>query len=173
MRWRWIQSAAAVLAVLLFAGCAVWIARLQTEVSRLQARSQALQRVASDFEGERTALLLLASEGSVRLEMQPSDPASGVSGAVIWNPDRHECSILISGLPSLPSDQTYHIWLVGNQHSWDSGEINASGTGTAMKTLDLNTMSNQRGYQVVVSLQPRSKDGGNWQPVLKAWVGIQ
>jgi hypothetical protein len=42
-----------------------------------------------------------------------------------------------------------------------------------MKTLDLNTMSNQRGYQVVVSLQPRSKDGGNWQPVLKAWVGIQ
>ena len=172
-RWRWAQSVAAALAVLLFAGCALWIATLQSQVTKLQARSQALQRVTTEFEGQRSALLLLASEGSVRLEMQPADPASGVTGAVIWNPDRHKCSILVSGLPTASADQTYHIWLVGNQRSWDSGELNTSGTGTAERTLDLNTMSSQTGYQVVVSLQPRSSGGGSWQPVLKAWVGIQ
>ncbi|HTE85559.1 MAG TPA: anti-sigma factor [Dehalococcoidia bacterium] len=172
--WPWAQSLAAAVAVLLFAGCALWIARLQSQMSRLQARSQTLQRITTEFEGQRSALLLLASEGSVRLQMQPMDPSSGVTGAVIWNPDRHKCSILVSGLPAAAADQTYHIWLVGNQRSWDSGELSTSGTGTAERTLDLNTMSSQAGYQVVVSLQQRrSNDGGNWQPVLKAWVGIQ
>jgi anti-sigma-K factor RskA len=174
IRWRWVQSIAAVLTLLLFAACALWIARLQTQVSRLQARSQALQRAASDVDVQRSALMLLASEGSVRLEMQPMDPTSGVTGAVVWNPERHKCSILVSGLPAPGDDQTYHIWLVGNQHSWDSGELSTSGSGAAMKTLDLNPVSYQQGYQVVVSLQPRSSsNGGDWQPVLKAWVGIQ
>jgi anti-sigma-K factor RskA len=174
VRWRWVQSIAAVLILFLFAACAVWIARLQTQVTRLQARSQTLQRAASDVDVQRSALMLLASEGSVRLEMQPMDPASGVTGAVVWNPDRHKCSILVSGLPSAGPDQTYHIWLVGNQRSWDSGELTTSGAGTAMRTLDLNSAYNQQGYQVVVSLQPRaSSGGGDWQPVLKAWVGIQ
>ena len=173
-QWRWVQPVAASLAILLFAGCALWIARLQGEVSRLQARSQVLQRVTTEFEGQRSALLLLASEGSVRLEMQPMDPSTGVTGAVIWNPERHKCSILVSGLPDAAPDQTYHIWLVGNQRSWDGGELATSGTGTAERTLDLSYMASQPGYQVVVSLQPRrSAGGGSWQPVLKAWVGIQ
>jgi hypothetical protein len=162
------------MAVLLFIGCAVWIAGLQMQVTRLQARSQALQRVTTEFESQRSALLLLASEGSVRFEMQATEPNTGVAGAVIWNPDRHQCSILVSGLPAAAADQTYHIWLVGNQRSWDSGELSTSGTGTAEKTLDLNYMASQPGYQVVVSLQPRrSATGGSWQPILKAWVGIQ
>jgi Anti-sigma-K factor rskA/Putative zinc-finger len=174
VRWPWVQSIAAVLILLLFAASAVWIAKLQMQVSRLQARSQTLQRAASDVDLQRSALMLLASEGSVRLEMQPMDPASGVTGAVVWNPERHKCSILVSGLPAAAADQTYHIWLVGNQRSWDSGELTMSGSGAAMKTFDLNTVSNQQGYQVVVSLQPRSSsNGGDWQPVLKAWVGSQ
>jgi Anti-sigma-K factor rskA/Putative zinc-finger len=173
-RWRWVQSIAAVLILFLFAACAIWIARLQMQVTRLQARSQTLQRAASDVDLQRSALMLLASEGSVRLEMQPMDPASGVTGAVVWNPERHKCSILVSGLPAAAPDQTYHIWLVGYQRSWDSGELAMSGSGAAMKTLDINTGSNQQGYQVVVSLQPRSSsNGGDWQPVLKAWVGSQ
>lgn len=171
--WRWLQPVAAALAILLLGGSAFWITHVQMQVNKLQARSQALQRIVSDFEGQRAALMLLASDGTVRYEMQATNPNAGMAGAVIWNPNRHVCSIFVSGLPAPPPGQSYHVLLVGNSHSWDSGVLSDSGEGTAEKTLDLNTMSNESGYQVVVSLQQHQGTGDSWQPLLKAWVGIQ
>jgi hypothetical protein len=171
--WRWMQPLAASLAVLLLIGSAIWIIRMQAQLNRLQARSQSLQRGLQDFEGQRAALMLLASEGTVRYEMQPSSPDTGTAGAVIWNPDRHVCSIFVSGLPAAPAGQSYHVWLVGDQRSWDSGELSPSSEGTAEKTIDLRTMSKDAGYQVVVSLHQQQDAGNAWQPVLKAWIGIQ
>jgi hypothetical protein len=169
----WLQPLAASVAVLLLLGAGVWIVRMQPQLNRLQARSQALQRGMADFEGQRAALMLLASEGTVRYEMQAANPGAGSAGAVIWNPDRHVCSVFVSGLPPAPAGQTYHVWLVGDHRSWDSGELATSPGGLAEKTIDLTSMSNDSGYEIVVSLDQRQGAGSAWQPVLKAWVGIQ
>jgi anti-sigma factor RsiW len=171
--WRWLQPLAASAAVIAVIAGAAWIARLQSQIKTLQTQSRSLQRVANDFETQRSALMLLASDGTIRYDMQATDPGKGVSGAVIWNPDQHKCSVFVSGLPPAPPDQTYHVWLVGYQRSWDGGELSTSGNGTAQKTMDLNPMSSQSGYQVVVSLQQQRASSGAWQPLLKAWVGIQ
>jgi hypothetical protein len=172
-RLAWLQPLAASLAVLLLLGAGIWIVRMQTQINRLQARSQTMQRGLADFESQRAALMLLASEGTVRYDMQPSNPGGGLAGAVIWNPDRHVCSVFVSGLRPAPAGESYHVWLVGNYRSWDSGELITSPGGMAEKTIDLTSMSNEAGYQIVVSLQQHQSSGSAWQPVLKAWVGIQ
>ncbi len=170
----WLQPLAASVAILLLLGAGVWIMRMQTQINRLQARSQTLQRQVADFGGQRAALMLLASEGTIRYDMQPSNPDTGVTGAVIWNPDQHACSVFASGLPPLAPGQSYHVWLVGNHHSWDSGTLTASTEGVVEKTIDLSSMSSDSGYQIVVSMQQQHQDSGSaWQPLLKAWVGIQ
>lgn len=169
----WLQPIAASIAILLLAGAGAWIVQMQRQINRLQARSQAMQRGLAEFEGQRAALMLLASEGTVRYDMQPANPASGLAGAVIWNPDRHVCSIFVSGLPPAPDGESYHVWLVGDHRSWDSGTLSASPEGVAEKTIDLSSMWADSGYQIVVSSQQHQSSGSAWQPMLKAWVGIQ
>lgn len=167
----WQQAAAASVAAVVLLGAAIWIAGLQMQVNRLQGRSQTLQRGMTDFESQRAALMLLASDGTSRFPMQPTDPSTGAKGAVIWNRDQRKCSIFVTGLPAPSADQVYHVWLVGGDRSWDQGELNSGGRGTAEKSIDLSRYANQAGYQLVVSLQNRQPGSGEWHPILRAWVG--
>jgi len=170
-RWRWARGIAACLAVLAVLGTAGWNVHLQLQVHRLVARGQALQRRITDMEGQRDAVMLLVSDGTQRFTMQSADTSSRAAGAVIWNASQHKCSVFAAGLPPPPPDQAYHVWLMGGNHSWDEGELNAAENGAAEKTIDLNRYAAQSNYQLVVSRQPRQSGGGEWQPVLRAWVG--
>lgn len=170
-RWRWALGIAACMAVLSVFGAAAWIADLQMQVHRLVSRGQSLDRRMADMEGQRDAVMLLVSEGTQRFAMQSADASSHARGAVIWNASEHKCSIFAAGLPPPPPDQAYHVWLMGGNHSWDEGELSASENGAAEKTIDLSRYATQSNYQLVVSRQPRQSAGGEWQPVLQAWVG--
>ena len=168
---RWLQTVAASLAVALLLGAAVWIARLQMQMNRVQSRSQALERGLSDFEAQRAAIALLASVGTSRLDMQTADPSSGATGAVIWNRDQRKCSVFAIGLPPPSPDQAYHVWLAGPNRSWDEGELSAGAQGTAEKMIDLSRYKDLSTYQLIVSIQPRVSGSGEWQPILRAYIG--
>ena len=109
--WSWKQGIVASLAAVLLLGAAFWIVGLQMQVNRLQTRSQTLQRGLSDFEGQRAALMLLASDGTSRFPMEPTDTEITATGAVIWNRSQKRCSVFAAGLPSVAQGQAYHVWL--------------------------------------------------------------
>jgi hypothetical protein len=171
--WSGKQGLAASLAVILLLSAGVGIAGLQMQVNRLQTRSQSLQRGMADFEGQRAALMLLASDGTSRFPMQPTDTGTRATGAVIWNRSQKRCSVFAAGLPSPSEGQAYHVWLVGDNRSWDEGELASGDRGTAEKTIDLSRYADQTDYQLVVSVQPRHPGDGAWHPILRAWVGSQ
>jgi hypothetical protein len=172
--WWWgKQGLAASLAVLLLLGAAAGIAGLEMQVNRLQARSQSLQRGLADFEGQRAALMLLASDGTSRFPMQATDAGTPATGAVIWNRSQKRCSVFAAGLPSVSDQQVYHVWLIGDNRSWDEGELASGERGTAEKTIDLSRYADQSSYQLVVAVQPRVQGSGEWHPILRAWVGAQ
>lgn len=168
---RWLQTVAASLAVVLLLGAALWIARLQMQMNRVQSRSQAMERGLADFEAQRAAVALLASVGTARLDMQTTDPSSGATGAVIWNREQRKCSVFAIGLPAPPPDQAYHVWLAGPNRSWDEGELMGGAQGTAEKTIDLSRYGGVSSYQLIVSIQPRVPGSGEWQPILRAYIG--
>jgi hypothetical protein len=170
-RWQRTTQVAAAVAILAAVGASAWGVDLQIQMHRLVARDQAMQMRVLELEGQREAVMLLVSDGTQRFAMQATDASTGAAGAVIWNPGQHKCSIFAAGLPVPPADQAYHVWLMGGNHSWDEGELSASESGSAEKTIDLSRYSGQANYQLVVSRQPRQSGSGEWQPVLRAWVG--
>jgi hypothetical protein len=167
----WGRVAAVAATVLLLVGGGAWIARMQMQMNRLSERSQTLQRRVADFQSQRDAIMLLASEGTSRFAMQSTDSSTGASGAVIWNPDQRKCSVLAAGLPAAGRDQVYHVWLMGGNRSWDEGELIVAENGMGEKTIDLSRYAAQDNYQLVASRQPRQPGSGEWQPILRAWVG--
>jgi hypothetical protein len=170
-RWRWATTLVASVAVAVAIGAGAWIVNLRLQVHRLVIRSQSLQRRMADMEGQRDAVMLLVADGTQRFAMQSTDSSTAAAGAVIWNPGQHKCSVFAAGLPAPPPDQAYHVWLMGGNHSWDEGELSAGEGGAAEKTIDLSLYSAQVNYQLVVSRQPRQSGSGEWQPLLRAWVG--
>jgi hypothetical protein len=168
---RWIQGAAAALLLGACIGGSAWVVSLQMQVHRLLSRAQTMQRRMATLETQHDAVMLLVSDGAQRFAMQSSDTSTRASGAVIWNPSQHKCGVFAAGLPTPPPDQAYHVWLMGGNRSWDEGELSTTDGGAATKMIDLSRYADQPGYQLVVSRQPRQSGSGEWQPVLRAWVG--
>ena len=94
INWGWATAAA--LALMLFAGSI--IDRTPQPVSPFDARDA-----------------LLAVDGTVTIEWAPPDAANyaSVSGDVVWNDERQEGYMLLTGMPvNDPAESQYQLWVV-------------------------------------------------------------
>ena len=86
------------LAILLLAG---WNLRLQRDLSTLSAQISAQRQ-------EQTALLASGTR-VITLDAQPAAPDA--RGNLVINPEGNRAYLVASGLPSLPSNKAYQLWL--------------------------------------------------------------
>jgi hypothetical protein len=161
-----VLAAAAV--VLAFAGLAAWSAYLQVQVHDLkygetQARSIGVPVAQHD------ALLLLASPGTVRSQLQPQAGFPDASGMILWNPRSGQCVVFTNRLQPLDADHEYHVWFHSGSHGWDGGRLNADEQGSAEAAISTNRWQIGDSYSVSVVVQPH-EGGGAPQTVLTGQV---
>ncbi len=122
--WRYVTIVAMAAVVLLVVTNVYWLGAL----NQLQAQQASLaQRV----EAQQLALNLLAAGGR-SVALQGDAPNLQVTGAFVYAPDQHEAVLMVEGLPRLPPDRTYQLWLTYEDRR-DSGglfTVDAQGQGT-------------------------------------------
>ena len=159
---------ATVTAILLF----IWVLSLQTTISRLenqvaglqpletavpelQSQVQILQRA---LEQQNEILDVVAAGNGLPVlgtEVQPE-----ATGQLVVGPDGRTAVLFVSALPTLPSDQTYQLWLIGDEGPVSEGlfMVNEAGVGILEVEADVPVLS----YTGVgVSVEP---EGGSPQP---------
>lgn len=168
-----IQLVAGAVAAVVFVAMAGWIIGLQLQVNRLERSAHTMQRNMTSLEGQRAALMLLASQGSTTLSMDAMPASNGAQAIVIWNPQDGRCDVLAGNLPPLPAGSSYHVWMMGaNSQNWDSGQLTPGSDGTAQKMLDLHRITNPQDYSVLITVQGEGSVH-TWKPVLSAHLAMQ
>lgn len=94
--------------------------------------SRESQRQLAQFLDHQTELLALIGEDAfLRIELPPAstDVAAGAHATVLCNPDREVGFILAEGLPPLPPEQVYQVWLVSGDQRVSGGLMQPDALG--------------------------------------------
>lgn len=135
-------------ALLLFFGSRT--VSLQQEVASLRAQLSTQQLVVDVLRSPDTRVVALSNQ------------TGGPEGAaqLLLDPARERALLVTSALPRLPEDQTYQLWLIGNNTPESMGTFEVNQQGVASIVVQANRPLNQ--FQAVgVSIEPT---GGSPQP---------
>lgn len=124
---RW--SLAAILALVLFGGVNVYWSQ---QVQQLQDERALLTL---QLNASRTALVSADSTQVHHRDLLPNEQtqvSDEAHATLIWNSSDEVGSLYVSGLPTLPADKTYQLWVVRDGHSLSLGTFHPdmSGVGT-------------------------------------------
>jgi hypothetical protein len=129
-------AAAALLPLVLAGWLAVQVAVLQGELDALQSRAagseQALQRT---FRSSLVAVELLGKgiqSGAAMAKMEGTEMAPTADGMLYYLPTNQEAVLVVHGLPSLPGDQVYRVWLVSQGKRMSGGRVYLDVDGKGM-----------------------------------------
>jgi hypothetical protein len=121
---------AAALLLIPIAGLLIWAVLLQRQVNSLRHDAAAMQRRAD-------GLTLLAMPSSLRADFVPARDAGGAMGAVMWNPEKGLCAVLLDRLPRAEPGTAYRLWYrVDDRLTVDAGEIHPDEYGRAEIMID-------------------------------------
>ena len=123
---------------------------LQQEVAVLRAQLSTQQLVVDVLRSPDTRVVALSNQ------------TGGPEGAaqLLLDPARERALLVTSALPRLPQDQTYQLWLIGNNTPESMGTFEVNQQGVASIVVQANRPLNQ--FQAVgVSIEP---EGGSPQP---------
>ncbi|XVV05999.1 anti-sigma factor [Actinosynnema sp. CA-248983] len=121
--WRvvWLRRGAAVAAAAGIAAVVVLGVQVVDDQRRTERDLQALHQV--DERNSRAMELLSAPDAKlVRGEVN-----GGGTGTVVASPFRGQVLLLAEGLPQLPQDRTYQVWLIGADGPRSAGLLTSSG----------------------------------------------
>ncbi|MBA3470706.1 MAG: anti-sigma factor [Herpetosiphonaceae bacterium] len=118
---RWGTAFAALLLVIAL-GVGGWNLSLQRQVSDLTASAS-----------EYRALTALLSEPATRLvALTGADgPAQTARTQLLINPERHEAYLVTAGLPALPANQSYQLWMIADGQPLSMGVFALDAQGNA------------------------------------------
>ena len=115
---RWVGLAAAALALLLLAG---WNVRLQRQLTTLSAQVARQQELVDILHAPDVRLITMAP--------QPAAPQA--RGTLIINPDSTDAYLVAAGLPRLPDDRVYQLWLSAGEERTNAGLFRGDEQGEA------------------------------------------
>ena len=128
---------------------------LETAVPELQSQVQILQRALE----RQNEILDVVAEGH-GLPVAGTDVQPEATGQLVVGRDGQTAVLFVSALPALPSEQTYQLWLIGDEGPVSEGVfmVNAEGVGVLEVEADAPVFS----YEAIgVSVEP---EGGSPQP---------
>lgn len=129
-RLAWALPLAAVLLISL--GLGWWNVRLQEQISLQQAQ---LSRQQTDLERQQRLVAVLAGSRQ-RVALIGTDRAPGASGQVIQPEGGGAPLIVVQGLPTLPPNQVYQVWVIAGGQPVGAGLLQISGSGSSIIQLD-------------------------------------
>ena len=131
--------AAAVLALLMFAGSAVWGLHVQQQLARVELlRSEQLSKLQTtlDRNDQLRVLELLDSSARVKRGLKPVDPASPTfqhSYGKLWTRgDGDDVVVMVNLLPQPPPGQHYELTVTSGGRKIDAGTLKVDQDGFAM-----------------------------------------
>jgi hypothetical protein len=116
-----------VLPLVLAGWLAVQVTVLQGELDALRNQAagseQALQRT---FQSSLVAAEILGKgieSGATMAKMQGTEMAPLADGMLYYFPTNQDAVLVVHGLPSLPGDRVYHVWLVSEGKRMSGGRL--------------------------------------------------
>ncbi len=122
--WFSLHGGVAAISIVLLGMTVGWNYRLQQQISSLRAQLAGQQQV--------VAVMRDVGVGIVTFGPQPAAPTA--RGSMVINPQGTEAYLVADGLPQLPPDKAYQLWLIKGQ-SRDSGglfRVDARGSATLL-----------------------------------------
>jgi anti-sigma-K factor RskA len=116
------------------------------QVQTLQRQQAALARQINDGQ---TALAMLAYPSTRTLSLS----GGKIAGNLLVDPDRNVAALIVWKLPTLPTDQTYQVWLIDPKGNRTSGGTFNSETSQPFTTVSIfapTSFSNYKGIGVTV-----------------------
>ena len=83
-----------------------------------------INQLKADVEEQRTIVALLTSPSTQVAEMQQNS----IHGRMIMNPSNNKAYLVIQGLPPIPEDKDYQIWLIKDGHKQSAAVVHPNGT---------------------------------------------
>lgn len=115
------------LALALLVALLGWNAVLQRDLNRLQ----------STHEQQQAALVALLRDPDLERRVLPAgDVAPGASGTLVMARDQQTAALTVEGMPALPADRVYQLWLVENDRRISGGTFTVDADGRAVLLLD-------------------------------------
>jgi len=128
---------------------------LETTVTELQNQVQALQQALA----QRDALLAVLPEGR-SLPLAGTEVQPEATGRLVVGADGRTAVLFVSDLPTLPSEQTYQLWLIGDSGPVSEGVFMVDAEGVGI--LEVEAEAAVFTYATIgVSVEP---EGGSTQP---------
>ena len=103
----------------------VQLARMRSDLERLQAENQALARVMDVVQSDRLRLVALGG----------TESAPGSQGRVLWSPDSRKAVFYASGLARPPAGKDYQLWVIEGQTPRSEGVFPVDAQGRAVHVL--------------------------------------
>ncbi len=110
--WFSLHGGLAAVSLVLLGMMGTWNVALQRQVSSLRAELARQQQVVA----------VLRDVGARVVSFGPQPPAPNARGSMVINPAGTEAYLVADGLPQLPPDKAYQLWLIKGE-SRDSGGI--------------------------------------------------
>ena len=139
----WLAAAAALIPLMLAGWLAFQVSSLQGEVASLQRRAQATEVVLQERtqhaeqelrQGWKDAMVAAeimrrvpATASMISTEMAPQ-----ARGMIYYAPSDQRAVVMVDGLPSLPADRMYKVWLITGEKKMSGGDVYLAEDGKGM-----------------------------------------
>ncbi|MEE1650366.1 anti-sigma factor [Brachybacterium sp. J144] len=158
-RALWAGVAAAALLLTSVAGLGLWASE-RAELRQAESRIEALEATSADAAQEQQMVrTIMASDDAAHVTVESS---SGGALQVLYSRDQEAMVVQAGGLPDLPEDRTYQLWMIDEDGAHDMGVL-TDADGTALLSGPMPASA-----QIGLSVEPA---GGSPEPTDVVAVG--
>ena len=158
-RALWAGVAAAALLLTSVAGLGLWASE-RAELRQAESRIEALEATSADAAQEQQMVrTIMASDDAAHVTVESS---SGGALQVLYSRDQEAMVVQAGGLPDLPEDRTYQLWMIDEDGAHDMGVL-TDADGTALLSGPMPSSA-----QIGLSVEPA---GGSPEPTDVVAVG--